>query len=351
MAQLQSEFKHFHEAIKLKKYEENAKLRERRDNALEAIREGLKKHFSDSDLPCPKYDWFNQGSYAMNTGVKPLDGEYDLDVGLRFQVSTTGEYKDPTKLKVLVKDVLENHAGVAEIKRPCVTIDYTRNNYHIDLAIYAASEANGTSIDYLAKGFVGSSADNKKWELSDARGFINLVSQKYSGREGEQFRRIIRYLKRWKDYRFRTEGNYAPVGIGLTINVLSFFTPKFDSFNGSPLDMQALLIVVRALCNSFRNAWHEENGERKLGRRIEAIMPVEPRDDVYDRISNNQMESLESKMNALKDALENAIREPDPHEAAKLMRTHFGDGFPVPDPGDHAKKTKSPAIVTSSSSA
>lgn len=34
----------------------------------------------------------------MNTGVKPLEGEFDIDVGVRFQISTE-DYPDPVEVK------------------------------------------------------------------------------------------------------------------------------------------------------------------------------------------------------------------------------------------------------------
>ena len=350
MALLQREFRQFHENIKLKRYDENATLREKRDKVLAALQNGLQKHFEDSEQARPTFDWFNQGSYAMNTGIQPLDeGDFDIDVGVRFHVSKD-DYDDPTDLKAMVKEVLEDHDGVPEIKRPCVTVDYPNDAYHVDLAIYASAEMNDGR-DYLAKGYVGSEDKYKEWESSGAKGFIKLIEERHSGRDGEQFRRVIRYLKRWKDHRFRSEGNEAPVGIGLTLSVFNGFFPDFDSADNSPRDLLALLSVVKKMLTSFNYEVHLENGESKLGRRLKAVIPTDPQDDVYDRMSNKQMEKFEKRLRELEGALYQAYSETDPVEAAKQLQVQFGDDFPVPEHGENSRKSSKPAITTSSSSA
>lgn len=80
MANLQKEFIEFHDLIKLKIDDENAKLKEKRDIILNRL-----SHKISSDAK--SYTHFNQGSYAMATGIIPLAGEYDIDVGLWFDMS------------------------------------------------------------------------------------------------------------------------------------------------------------------------------------------------------------------------------------------------------------------------
>ena len=346
MAHLQRQFNQFHEAIRWD--QEQVNLRERRERILNALRERLRRHCEDSDKPIPRFEHFNQGSYAMNTGVKPLDGDHDIDVGLRFHVAMdSGDYEDPVALKGLVHEMLEHHTADVHLKRPCVTVNYA-GSYHVDLAIYASAESNGGT-DYLARGFKGSSEDNKEWQPSDPRAFIQHVNEyRPEACQRDQFRRIVRYLKRWKDHRFSSNGNAAPVGIGLTISALEHLRPRFDSFdNSTPRDLKALRDLVGAMRSQFRQVFH--NGE--YSRRISGMMPVVPRDDVYARMSNRQMEQFETRLNELLEACSRALGEPSPHEAAKLLRPHLGDDFPVPEPDDDALRTDVSAIITTSTSA
>ena len=43
--------------------------------------------FAAHNETCPKFSFLDQGSYAMNTGVKPLDGDFDIDQRLYFEIS------------------------------------------------------------------------------------------------------------------------------------------------------------------------------------------------------------------------------------------------------------------------
>lgn len=53
-----------------------------------------------------------------------------------------------------------------------------------------------------------------------------MTTQKLSGN------RIIRYLKRWKDFQFSEKGNARPPGIALTMTAYQLFQPsvKIDVF-------------------------------------------------------------------------------------------------------------------------
>lgn len=350
MADLRAQFYSFHEAIKLLENDENARLREKRDNVERALRNGLARRFKDEPSLNPTFEIFNQGSYAMGTGIKPInEGDYDIDVGLRFRVDRNqAPYDDPVYLKKLVCDVLQGHTEDVKIKRPCVTVNYARN-YHVDLAIYASSDLNGGT-DYLAKGFAGSSSENKLWEPSDARKFITLIEKHLEGESRTQFKRIIRYLKRWKNVCFRPDGNAAPVGIGLTISAYRHFN-YICSFDGRPRDLEALSGVVNSMLLQFQYRSHLENGGWERANRICAELPVRPHDDVYDRISNKQMQDFEQKLKELKESLYLAVVEPDPHEAAKILREKFGPDFPIPPKTDTSEKSSRPAITHSSNSA
>ena len=104
MVNLQSEFITFHDAIKLDS--ENEILREKRDILLNKLKEKI----SDD---ATSYTHFNQGSYAMGTGIKPNDGDYDIDVGLKFDIDHD-DYEDPVVVKKWIKDALDGHTKKME---------------------------------------------------------------------------------------------------------------------------------------------------------------------------------------------------------------------------------------------
>lgn len=129
MVNIQSEFISFHNKIKLS--DENSELREKRNILLDK----LKKNISQD---AASYTTFNQGSYAMGTGIKPEDGDFDIDVGLKFDIDHDN-YPDPVEVKKWVKNALDGHTKSVKIRRSCVTVTYQKDNdpiYHVDFAVY-----------------------------------------------------------------------------------------------------------------------------------------------------------------------------------------------------------------------
>jgi predicted nucleotidyltransferase len=108
------------------------------------------------DEAVPAWDWFNQGSYEMGTGIKPLNGgDYDIDIGVYFELDVD-KYKDPVEVKQWVCKALDGHTNSVDIKEPCVRVEYSvggEPKYHVDLAIYGYEEGIILSDTYqLARG-------------------------------------------------------------------------------------------------------------------------------------------------------------------------------------------------------
>lgn len=116
MARAQTQFESFHRTI-LFGYDSSEELRNRRDTLLV----DLKKNICDD---APPYSTFTQGSYALNTGIHPLNGNPDLDIGVLFECSPE-DYPDPLVLKKYVRDALVRHNRTVKIRRPCVTVAAT----------------------------------------------------------------------------------------------------------------------------------------------------------------------------------------------------------------------------------
>lgn len=346
MANIQKQFEEFHSKIELKNMDENQVLREKRDIILDR----LKKNISDD---AASYTTFNQGSYALGTGIKPIDGEYDIDVGIRFNVSKN-DYPDPVEVKKWVYEAVKDHTSKVEMRRPCVTVTYIKDGepeFHVDLAIYSAQNSDNKL--YLAKGKLNSSEDNKSWEVSDPSGLISLINDKFSDSDDKkQFRRVIRYLKRWKDVKFLSSGNAAPTGISLTISAYHYLNinKTYDFVSGKYIynDMQAVYDLVESLLNRFQIEYSADEG--KNVERLHVYLPKEPYNDLFEKMSNNQMEDLKKKLEDLKTALSFAKSETDPHEACKKLATVFGDDFPIPAKEETGQK-KTAAIIGTSQSA
>lgn len=344
MADVQKQFEKFHEAIKLKKFDENQTLREKRDIVLDKLKSRLKVIFEEKGEPVPSYETFDQGSYKMGTGVIPHENDYDIDVGISFKVNKD-DYPDPVEVKEWVYEALNGHTRKVVMRKPCVTVFYQKNGesvYHVDLAVYSDGSCNSDGKKYLAKGKLNSLPENKSWEISDPNGLAENVGDRHSGDDKSQFIRVIRYMKRWKDYNFSSNGNAAPIGIGLTISAYNWFSPNKTlidpvAYSYKYNDLQATRSVVMGMLNNF-------------GVRLKSYLPVEPYSELFEKMTDNQMTGLQEKLNSLLKALESADGEVAPEEACKTLKKVFGDDFPVPDKPDTAEK-KHIAIASSSNAA
>jgi hypothetical protein len=349
MANIQKYFIQFHDAIRLA--DENEILREKRDIVLDKLKTGLAQLREDG-VTVPSFSSFGQGSYSMGTGTVPLDRDYDIDHGIVFDL-TKSDYDDPVEVKEWVYKALDGHTDRVELRRSCVTVYYHRDGeseYHVDLAVYACAEKNGGTL-YLAKGKLQSTDEHRVWEASDPRGLIEKVKTKFAGDDGRQFRRVIRYVKRWKDVRFPTDGNGAPTGIALTVLALEEFaivktqdpvanTVAYD-------DLASLERLLPRILARFSTTWTSEDG---LHERLKVTLPVLPHNDLLARMTANQMATLKSELEDLLEAIRDAANDIDEHSACKAMRKKLGDDFPVPDKSETAER-RARAVTSGGSSA
>jgi len=335
MPAVQKQFEEFHDAIKLDDDDEKAKLREKREMLIDALKASL-----PDDVPA--FTPFNQGSYSMSTGVVPLDDNYDIDVGLVFDC-TKDRYPDPVTLKKKVRDALGTHGRTLLIRRPCVTVNYMRNGspeYHVDMAIYAK---RGDDLLDIAKGKENSAAEHRVWEVSDPQKLTKIICEAFSEtKDLAQYRRCIRYIKRWRDIQFRNGG--APLSIALTVAAKMWFTPKFET-SGKPADLRALLDWVNSILNHFVGATTSEGYHKRL--RVD--LPVSPYSDLMDGMTKLQMETFQEKLEALRDALGDAYDEDLPEDACKLLNKQFGGDFKVPEKSQTAKAAVASVISTGNS--
>lgn len=349
MADLQKYFRQFHDTIAVKRDQEKALLAEKRERIQRSLTDGIEQQ-RKAGAKIPTYKLVNQGSYAMGTGIKPKDGDYDLDVAVLFELDK-GYQPDPVVVKEWVHNAVENHTTRVEMRRPCVTVYYQAQGepiYHLDFAVYSAANADGRT--YLALGKPGSKAELRKWEESDPQRLIEIVKNKFADAEdAKQFRRCIRYLKRWRDENFPMDGYAAPRGIALTACALKWFAVQKLSYGGTVTydDHVALTALVRSMLKHFASPVDTES--QGLIDRLSVTLPVPPGNDLFEKMTNAQMVPFREKLEKLLEALEQAKHDPDPHTAATKLQKLFGDDFPVPEKSDTATK-RTPAIASSGNS-
>lgn len=333
MANIQRQFIQFDDAIRLRHFDENATLREKRDAVLDRLKDRLVSLRKEGHK-IPRFEWFLQGSYEMGTGIYPAEGDYDIDVGLYFECPRTA-FEDPVALKALVHKALDGHTQKVVVRRSCVTVYYQRAGehvYHVDLAVYAQEPQFLWGHNFfIAKGKLNSLPEHRLWEPSDPQELTRWVSERFSDREDEQqFLRIVRALKRWKGENFKSDGASAPSGIALTIVAGKYFKPKIDRplFFGKNTadDLNAMLCLVDAMVGAFESVEKTSEGVEQF--RLIVTTPVGPEKNLCERMTVPQMTALRRRLVGLKTALEATRENADVMSACNRMREEFGPEFP-----------------------
>lgn len=331
MPAVQKQFDEFHSSIKFDEDDEKANLREKRDTLINA----LKLKLADD---VPSFEYFNQGSYSMHTGVVPLDGDYDIDVGLIFDCNRD-KYPDPVELKKKVRDAIDTHNRTVKIRRPCVTVNYIKNGsseYHVDLVVYVKRDDG--KLD-LAKGKENSQVDMRVWESSDPKELTETICSAFSeANDRQQFRRCIRYIKRWRAIQFSSG---APLSIALTVAAYKWFDPH-KTVSGNYLDLLAMQDWVNSMLGQFSSYWTDDGWQDRL--KVE--LPVEPYSDLMGWMTKAQMDTFKLRLESLRDALSDAYDEELPEDACKLLTKQFGSDFKVPEKAETAKSVAAPVIHT-----
>lgn len=321
---IQNQWIKFHKKIRLADLDNLQPVREKRDMLIDEILKYVEKKNNDEGTNI-SVAFFQQGSYSMGTGVKPprKDDDYDIDTAVVFNVSK--DDISPLTVKDWVYNALASNFRAVEYKKPCIRVQYKENGnvrFHVDFAIYSDKSKNTDGYYYLAKGKHTISNDQCFWEKAEPKKLKKLLDKKFDSsqqQERKQFKRVIRYLKRWKDVKFIDTVNGKPTGIAFTILAYYGFIPNRNRFTNEENDLEATLALVRYILNEF------------IFNRISVNIPVEPENDLFEKMTENQMLVFKDKLEKLRDALVEAKGKADPHDACKILQKQFGADFDVPE--------------------
>lgn len=214
-----------------------------------------------------------QGSWAYNTCIQPahtFDQEMDLDYGVYLPVDVWQENGPPAEMAKAYFDLVESLLQILcvqekwklvtgnDAKDTCIRIDVA-SWAHIDIPLYAApaedfekvvektamlkaqasamnslhSRMGLDSAEFLyAKAQTWDDLDQimmasraGKWIASDpetvAKWFRDQIAR--FGEQGEQFLRVCRYVKAWRDFNWKTGG---PTSVSLMIAIAQGFEGK-----------------------------------------------------------------------------------------------------------------------------
>lgn len=311
---IQRKFMSFHNRIQLA--DEDAAPRQQRDLVLDRLRAGL------AARGLPPFTMFVEGSLATGTAVQPVDRELDIDVGVVF----TGPRPDnPLEARRWVRAALAaapsaSPAARVECCRRCLSVAL-EPGHHVDLAVYWEEPTGQLA---LAVGREDVPTVDRAWQPCDPRALVTRVRDHLQGEDRRQFRRVVRYLRRWRDVQFPPDDDCSPLGAGLTVLALEHFRPVGNRYANSPAlydDLAATRGLVDALLHNFRPVW---SAGRRVDR-IEARVPVAPFDDVLAGLADPQMDQFRRCLVLLAAHLDEVVR----HNDADYLIAAFGEDFPV----------------------
>jgi hypothetical protein len=205
---------------------------------------------------------------------------------------------------------------------PCVTADYCSINLHIDIVVY---RKNGGNYE-LAVGKRNSITSNREWSPSDPKGLIDHLNRKldYIGSSDiklSQFKRLVRYIKRWRDEKFEDRVGKKIFSIGLAVMMKDQFSPCLN-VEGKPNDLQAMRDSVKRILNG--NYFQQQPDGTY---RVKVDLPVSPFRNIFENSSVDTGTQLRNKMNAMLNKLDNALSEDTLQKQCKILHDLFGDDF------------------------
>jgi hypothetical protein len=342
--------------------DERAYIAESKTAVRDALRTGIPRELRllgyDKDVPTPRF--FTQGSWAYKTlncpAKKPQQA--DVDDGCYLPLSFLTQSRRPSIAatvffavaeKALQPLVKERSWNLVTDKPTCIRIVISATA-HIDVPLYAIPDSEFVTLsarvlfDHACANFAEALAKAERdawtalptnsvmlahreddWMESDPRPvkewFLKKVDEK-----GPQLRRVVRYLKAYRDWNWASGG---PASILL----MAAAVPLFEKQDRR--DDLALLHVAKALPTALRRGVNN---------------PVDDTESLTERLrkgstDNDLVEEAAVAFEQLAKLLDGATAASSPAQACEWMRQAFGPRFP--DCPEWVKVVSQPPSTTS----
>lgn len=346
MANNHNSFLAYNQAIKLSDESRQILL-----NARETLRNRMKDAFSklpEQDRMTHSLEFQSQGSFVMDTIIKPHQDDFDLDDGVYFQGNLPEEKRvKPQTFHDIIIRAIDKHYEIEEItdKPTCIRVKYankySKNNlgFHIDLPIYYAENYETPELAHTKEGWIESSpVEFIAWfEEKTKSGFQKAFLydslryaepfQKWSSdiRKADcQLRRLVRYLKSWADLK-RKE---MPYGIIMSILAANNYVPN----ERDDISLRDTLVNIKAELDS--------NG-------CKCLRPTpKTGEDIFASTTPEDKQYFLSALDAFITSANQAIANPNAKESCLKWQKHLGDRFVCDLASDetNAKSHEAPAV-------
>ncbi len=321
------------------------RLMEAKQKIRAALRQGLRiateKHFGTGKGVTPRF--FTQGSWAYKTCNAPCKPhqEMDLDIGVYLPMenwrdgdSTPSDAADIFfgMVETCLKPLALDEGWTFENKPTCVRLKLNNGvQAHVDVPLYVApkreflkitEEVDAKSVtnrvfdsaskatreqDWSELNHIALATRDEGWWLSDPRKVADYFNKHFSKVNGQQLRRICRYLKGARDHSF---------GHGGPSSVLLMVCASWDWENYDDRDDLALLQVLE-----------------KLGTRLQGavIEPAIHDNEDLNRVPMDKREEIKQWVDSMHGALKSAVENRNPDYASshlKLLKSYMDHRIP-----------------------
>jgi hypothetical protein len=329
------EKKAFHENLDLSPVERFT-LSEARKEVRDCLREGIPNMLIRNgfvgEVPCPKF--YTQGSWSYRTINAPAQSpqQADLDDGVYLPMAFLKLEKRPShacKLFFVAAEeslkplCVKNNWKMITDKPTCIRIELSERA-HIDIPLYAIPDEQFVMLkaSVVARGYALDEAlrrhdawtalptdevllahRDEDWKKSDPRPLKDWFEGEVDAR-GEQLRRIIRYLKAFRDWQWKSGG---PTSILL----MAAAAPLFEKHDGR--DDLALLNVLKFLPSKFREGVNN---------------PTDSSESLTERLGEKVVEDAAVQFEKFRDYVQGAVDCSSPDQACRWLIEKLGDRFP-----------------------
>ncbi len=231
---------------------------------------------------------YPQGSMALGTTVKPIEGPHDLDFVL--ELSLAHDRVDPMKLIDRLYRFLKAHGVYGPMTSPknrCVRVEYADEFYMDVLPACRNAAAGGSCIKVPDRAVKG-------WADSNPLGYIDWFKQKsrkllverllekaapvpaqQAVAEKKTLQLVVQLMKRRRDLYHAVDPDLAPISVVLT-------TLAADAYCGEPSVSKALMSVLGAIVQRI------DTSRRRGEKHLQVCNPSNIAEDLTERWDSNQ---------------------------------------------------------------
>ncbi|GGB53131.1 SMODS domain-containing nucleotidyltransferase [Fictibacillus barbaricus] len=262
------------------------------------------KFITDEVIKDIYIDYYTQGSYSTNTGVRPKgEDEFDVDVVLVLDID---EDSDPKDVLHSIKDRIKSYSGFEDkvkAKSRCVRIEYA-GEFHVDVV---------PALEYGSIIKIPSKQDGE-WKKTNPAGFtawcngINKESDQY-------FSKVVKILKHWRDENVGKDS--APKSILLTTLVGHAFVKKASI-------AETLVETLKEIISDIESyiAWLVEDDDVP-----QISNPSLAEENLARNWSKKKASRFLNKLRTLKDNCVDALEDDDKESSIKKWQDIFGKEY------------------------